>query len=180
MKKAKRTKRLIAKVVAAVCAVVVVLGAGSVAIQQPTPAGDLEVATVERVVDGDTLKVDLNGSQERVRLIGVNAPESVHPDKTKNTQEGATASDHVKSILSPGDTVWLQKDVSDVDQYDRLLRYVWLEVPTDANSEEEARAKMLNAVLVADGYADAKRYEPDVAYADLFEQLEADSGAAAA
>lgn len=90
MKKAKRTKRLIAKAVAAVCAVVVVLGAGSAVVQHPAPAGDLEVATVERVVDGDTLKVDLNGSQERVRLIGVNAPESVHPDKTKNTQEGAT------------------------------------------------------------------------------------------
>ena len=135
--------------------------------------GDLEAATVERVVDGDTLIVDLNGEEERVRLIGVDTPESVHPDESRNSAAGVDASEHTKSIVSVGDEVFLQQDVSDSDKYDRLLRYVWLERPTDVNDVTEIKTKMLNAILIVDGYAEPKEYEPDTRYSDYFEELDA-------
>lgn len=132
---------------------------------------ELTPATVVRVVDGDTFQANIDGSECTVRLIGVDTPESVHPDQAKNTQEGAEASDHTKEILYEGRQVWLQKDVSETDKYDRLLRYVWLEKPTDTNSAEEAKAKMLNARLVADGWAEPLTIAPDTAWASLFESL---------
>lgn len=133
--------------------------------------GELQQATVERVVDGDTIIVDLDGVEQRVRLIGIDTPESVHPDESRNSEAGDVASDHTKSIVKQGETVYLQKDVSDTDKYDRLLRYVWLEKPTDSNDESEIKTKMLNAILVVEGYAEPKEYEPDTAYADVFERL---------
>lgn len=133
----------------------------------------LQAATVERVVDGDTIIVEVDGQRERVRLIGLDTPESVAPEEYRNTEEGMEASDHTKSILPAGTTVWLEQDVSDVDQYDRLLRYVWLEEPTDSNNEDEVVAKMLNAQLIADGWAVAKDYEPDTKWSELFHSLEA-------
>ena len=132
---------------------------------------ELQQATVERVVDGDTIIVDLDGVEQRVRLIGVDTPESVHPDESRNSEAGDVASDFTKSIVKQGDTVYLQKDVSDTDKYDRLLRYVWLEKPTDATDESEIKTKMLNAILVVEGYAEPKEYEPDTAYADVFYEL---------
>lgn len=134
-------------------------------------ANNLEVATVVRVVDGDTLVVQVDGENHYVRLIGIDAAESVHPDESKNTEEGQEASDHLKSILSAGDIVYLQKDISETDKYGRLLRYVWLEEPTDVWNEDEVTSKMLNAILIIDGYADPVRYEPDISYAELFESL---------
>lgn len=132
---------------------------------------ELEEATVVRVVDGDTLVVDLSGEDYYVRLIGVDTPESVHPDASRNTEEGEDASEYTKSLVECGSTVYLQKDTSDTDTYDRLLRYVWLEEPEDVWDEEEVTEKMLNAILVINGYAEPKAYEPDTAYAEVFELL---------
>lgn len=132
---------------------------------------NLEVATVVRVVDGDTIVANVNGEDQYVRLIGIDAAESVHPDVSKNTEEGQEASDYLKSILSEGDVVYLQKDVSETDRYDRLLRYVWVEVPTDVWDENEVMSKMLNAILIIDGYAEPARYKPDTSYAELFDLL---------
>ena len=126
-------------------------------------------AEVVRVVDGDTLKVRLDGGAENcVRLIGVDTPESVASDDTRNCEEGVEAADYTKSLVSPGRTVWLQRDVSDTDRYGRWLRYVWLEQPNDPANEDEIAAKMLNAVLVREGYAQAKQYKPDTALHDAF------------
>lgn len=52
------------------------------------------------VVDGDTIKVKLNGEESKVRLIGIDAPESVHADETRNTKAGELASDFIKDILA--------------------------------------------------------------------------------
>ena len=130
-----------------------------------------ERAQVVRVVDGDTLIVNLDGAQERVRLIGLDAPESVSPDASRNTPEGVEASAYTKGALPPGTTVYLQKDVSETDDYGRLLRYVWLEVPTNANDPAEVREKMFNAILIASGHAQAKRYPPDTRYTEVFEAI---------
>lgn len=141
--------------------------------QRAVDAPAVEQVTLERVVDGDTIIVDFpDGESERVRLIGIDAPESVHPDEARNTQEGVDASDYLKGLITPGQTLYLEKDVSDCDKYDRLLRYVWLNAPTDG-SEEDVAENMLNAIILESGHAVAKRYPPDTKYADVFERLQA-------
>ena len=131
----------------------------------------MEQASVVRVVDGDTLVVDRGRGEEKLRLIGIDCPESVNPDKSKNTEEGRAASDFTKSVIPVGQAVWLQKDTSDTDRYGRLLRYVWVVEPDDAKSAEEVKTKMLNAILVVNSHAVVKEYRPDTAYSSLFEEI---------
>lgn len=136
-------------------------------------------ARIVRVVDGDTIVVDIAGEETKVRLIGVNTPESVASQEyldrtgTENTQEGKNASDFVKELLSNYENVYLQKDTSDTDRYGRALYYVWLEKPEDSRDIEEIRTKMLEGILLDKGYAEVKIYKPDVAYADEFAAIEA-------
>ena len=121
---------------------------------------NLEAVTVERVVDGDTLKLT---DGRRIRLIGINTPES-----TKRTEEyGKEASQYTTSKLN-GKQVWIQKDISETDRYDRLLRIVWVDIPTDDLDENEIRTKMFNADLVINGYAEPSTFQPDVKYSDYF------------
>lgn len=134
-----------------------------------------EATKVERVVDGDTIVVNCGGVEKKVRLIGIDCPESVHSDESKNTQEGRTASAYTKNLLSEGQTVWLEKDVSDTDKFDRLLRYVWLDDPAVISTDEDLESTMLNAKLVYEGYAQAKEYKPDTKYANIFNELEKDA-----
>ena len=131
----------------------------------------LETARIVRVVDGDTLIVDMDGDEFRVRLIGVDTPESVHPDEERNTPEGTEASDFTKSYLAEGMTVYLQKDVSDTDRYGRLLRYVWLSADADRGDMEDICTYMYNAVLLSHGMADPMEIEPDIMYADMFQEI---------
>ncbi len=163
------TKFLLGVLVALVLACVAALVACS---SHDEANASLEEATVERVVDGDTIIVDMDDDRYRVRFIGMDTPESVAPEEERNTKEGVLASDHTKEVLPAGTTVWLEKDVSDTDKYDRLLRYVWLECPTNPNDENEVKDKMLNAQLVADGWAKAKSYPPDTKWDNLFASLE--------
>jgi len=123
----------------------------------------LEAVTVAKVIDGDTF--ELNDGR-KVRLIGVNTPEST----TRTEPYGKEASNYTSSKLT-GKTVWLQKDVSETDRYGRLLRIVWLQVPTDDMNEAEIRSKMFNADLVLNGYAEPSTYPPDVKYADYFRKF---------
>lgn len=120
----------------------------------------LVAVTVTRVVDGDTIELT-DGS--KVRLIGVNTPEST----TKNEDYGKEASNYTSSKLT-GKQVWIQKDVSETDRYDRLLRIVWLSIPTNDQDENEIRTKMFNADLVLNGFAEPSTYSPDVKYSDYF------------
>ena len=121
---------------------------------------NLEAVTVERAVDGDTLKLT---DGRRVRLIGINTPES-----TKRTEPyGKEASQYTMSKLN-GKQVWIQKDISETDRYDRLLRIVWLAIPSDDMDESEIRTKMFNADLVINGYAEPSTFQPDVKYSDYF------------
>lgn len=129
-------------------------------------------AVVEKVVDGDTLDVKpgAGGETMRVRLIGIDAPESVNPDDSKNTEDGRKASAWLKGSLPKGTRVWLVQDVSDTDKYGRYLRYVWVSDPSAANADPAK--DMLNALIVANGHAVAKDFPPDTAYSQLFHSLE--------
>ena len=138
---------------------------------QTTSERNLEHATLVHVIDGDTLTVRLDdGTENKVRLIGIDTPESVNPDESKNTVEGDIASDYVKSLLIEGQNLWLEKDVSDTDKYGRWLRYVWMHNPdiTDITFD----LGTLNAHLVYYGYAHAKDYAPDTKYSETLHSLE--------
>lgn len=110
---------------------------------------------VIRVVDGDTIIVNINGKEERVRLIGVDTPESVHPDSNKNVEYGKIASAFTKNKLE-GNTVTLEYDVQERDQYGRLLAYVYL------------GGQMFNKTLLAEGHAKVATYPPNVKYVSDF------------
>lgn len=115
--------------------------------------------TVIRVVDGDTFKINYNGKEESVRLIGVDTPESVHPDAEKNTEFGKTASDFSKNYLE-GKEVTLEFDVQERDKYGRLLAYVYL------------NGIMYNKTLLEEGYAQVATYPPNVKYVDDFTAIQ--------
>lgn len=130
--------------------------------------------TVTRVTDGDTIRVLLPGGvEERIRLIGVDTPEST----IEHEPYGEEASAFTKAHLTKGRRVFLEFDVQERDRYDRMLAYVWLEPPTSF-SEAEARAKLFNARLVIEGYAQPLTIPPDVRYSDLFVRFSREARAA--
>lgn len=130
-------------------------------------------ATVIKHTDGDTVTVKLeNGEEHKLRFIGVDTPETVHPKKPVEFY-GKEASEYTKSNLL-NKTIYLEKDVSDTDRYGRMLRYIWLEKPTEIN-KEQIKSKMFNAMLVANGYAKISTYPPDVKYESYFLELERES-----
>ena len=131
-----------------------------------------EKATVVRVVDGDTLVTsNASGQEQKVRLIGVNTPESVSTSESKNCAEGKEASAYTKSVLTPGKTVYLEYDAGRTDKYGRTLAYVWLDNSTNTTSLNELSSHMFNAMLLAKGFANTMEIEPNVKYALSFELI---------
>jgi len=127
---------------------------------EPTfgPIGQTTEATVVRITDGDTIVVAYGGKDYKVRYIGMDTPETVDPSSPIQWMgPQATAAN---AALVAGKTVFLEKDVSEVDRYDRLLRYVWL---TDG-----AAWTLVNLELVRQGVASAKSYPPDTKYDALY------------
>lgn len=131
-----------------------------VLITPTTPAGTLPLgveASIKRVVDGDTLV--LKGG-ERVRLIGIDTPETKDPRKPVQCF-GKEASSFMSSLLPPGTVVHLVGDVEQRDVYDRLLAYVY-RLPDGL---------FVNAELLGQGYAQVLTISPNVAHADEFVAL---------
>lgn len=117
---------------------------------------------VKRVIDGDTLLVTKDGEETRVRLIGVDTPESVHQNRKRNTEWGKKASKYTKRRLT-GKVVYLEMDVQALDKYGRTLAYVY----TDKNKKS-----MFNKELVKKGYARAVYYAPNGKYKADFDSLQ--------
>lgn len=132
----------------------------------------MEEARFVSVSDGDTIKVKMDGEVYTVRLIGIDCPESVHPDQEKNSAEGLAASTYTASLLKEGQRLYLQKDTSETDRYGRLLRYVWLDLPKDPTDETERRQFLLNARILLTGHGEASAYPPDTAMAEFFEKCQ--------
>jgi len=126
-----------------------------VAVPASTPG---ELAIVVGVTDGDTISVSIGGVVEKLRLIGINTPETGECFASESTAR--------LSQLVQGAEVRLEPDVSDRDQYGRLLRYVYV------------GNLFVNEVLVREGYAQAYRYEPDTAMASRLDASEASAKAA--
>lgn len=126
-------------------------------------------AKVTKVIDGDTIKVDIDGEIYKVRFIGINCPEIGENEEFF----GKEAKEFTKEKLH-GREIFLQKDVSETDKYGRLLRYVWLEKPKDLNnpSKDEIRDSSINGILVREGYAKANYYPPDTSYTKFLKEIE--------
>jgi len=120
--------------------------------QPTTITSERTQALVVDVIDGDTIEVEIGGTLFRVRYIGMDTPE-----RGEVCYEEATLANE---LLVSGKTVELEKDISETDRYRRLLRYVWIE------------EDMVNAILVATGYAQVATYPPDVKYQDQFLELQ--------
>ena len=116
------------------------------------------VVTIDRVVDGDTIIVEPN---ERVRLIGIDTPESVKPDSPEECF-GAEASRRLSALLPPGTEVVLVADVESQDRFERSLAYVY-------RRDDDL---FVNAALIDEGFAFAYTVPPNVAFADEFVDLQ--------
>jgi len=128
-------------------------------------AGSVSAATIEgtvvRVVDGDTIYVQLTDRVEKIRYVGVNAPELHHP--LKGEEPGGREAAAMNRHLVGGRHVRLELDVRTRDRYGRLLAYVWV------------GDTMINAELVRQGYAQVITVPPNVRYQELFVTLQRDA-----
>ena len=122
----------------------------------PAPAGaGAGAARVIRVVDGDTIRVSLEGTDEPVRLIGIDTPET-HGAGGLRECFGAEATRRLADLLPPGTRVRLVRDAEARDRYDRLLAYVY----------RMADGLFVNLAMAREGYATTLTYPPNVAHAD--------------
>jgi micrococcal nuclease len=127
------------------------------------PPGEPGAATVTEVVDGDTIKVDIGGHEETIRLLGIDTPETVDPDRPVGCF-GPEASTRTEELLPPGTEVRLERDQEARDQFGRLLAYV----------RRADDGTFVNQTLLAEGFAETLLIEPNHAYAgDLLAAQEA-------
>lgn len=125
-----------------------------------TPVNTMS-ATVEKVVDGDTVKVKFeNGNVETIRLLLIDTPETVHPDKPVQPF-GPEASQLAKEMMPPGKKISVELDVGERDKYGRLLAYIYVD------------EQMMNEVLLKKGLARvAYVYPPNTRYVDRFREIQ--------
>ncbi len=116
---------------------------------------------VTRVIDGDTIEVNIGSTMHRVRYIGIDTPEL--DDKRAEYCALAQEATRYNRQLIEGKNVRLEKDVSETEKYGRLLRYVYVD------------DIFINAELVRQGLAWAKTYEPDTMYQDTLEKAESEA-----
>jgi len=109
--------------------------------------------TVVRVVDGDTVVLRIAGATERVRLIGIDTPETVKPD-TPVQCYGPEASAHLKHLLPPGTPVRVRRDAEARDRYGRLLLYLW----------RASDGRFVNLEIAADGFGRPLTIAPNTAH----------------
>lgn len=149
------------------------------------PSGaELIEGTIVNSVDGDTIDVLITNDKEyRIRLILVNTPESKGKYKDDPQPYSIEAHEFTKTILVPGQKVWIEKGVEEFDKYNRLLAYIWLdnvvlneEIETENGDTvlvgEKLGMKSLNELLLREGLAQVVIYPPNTQYVDEFEKVQ--------
>lgn len=128
------------------------------------PDADSTLARVIRVSDGDTIRVEIDGEEYSVRYVGINTPEEANfGDPAEPCAEEATAAN---AGFVAGQVVRLERDETNTDRFDRLLRYVYV------------GDVFVNEALVRQGYAEVVIYEPDDREFENFRALEQAAAAA--
>ena len=113
--------------------------------------------TVIETIDGDTIDVRIGYKRQRIRLLGIDTPETKDPRKPVQCF-GREASERTDELLPPGTIVRLEHDMEKHDAYNRLLAYVW----------RASDGLFVNLDLVAGGYADILSIPPNTAHANEF------------
>jgi len=135
------------------------------------PLNAQQKTTLTRIIDGDIIQTLYGGAEKRIRLIGIDTPESrvnrkAKKDKYANMSEydvktiiemGKKAKAYVNGLVKRGDMITIEFDVQEMDKYGRLLCYVYL-----------SNGKMLNEEIVKAGYANVMTIPPNVKYKDRF------------
>ena len=140
----------------------------------PAPIADRDMSKfrgpydVVRVVDGDTAVININGEEKRCRFIGIDTPESVHPDAQRNIEEGKAASDYTKEMLS-GQQVYLEYDLAPLDQYGSELVYLYL-----------PDGQMIQEILLKNGLAVTMTIQPNSKHASYFAAIQSEAREACA
>jgi micrococcal nuclease len=139
-------------------------------VSAPSSIYNTPLYKVTRVVDGDTIVVNINGLDEKIRLIGVDTPESVDPRKPVECF-GLEASNYTKSLLE-NQNIILEPDPTqgDIDKYKRLLRYVLL-----PNTTTPGTTTNINLKLIQDGYAHEYTYSKPYKYQKQFKQAQTEA-----
>ena len=129
----------------------------------------LKIYQVSDIVDGDTYKVLIQNEEFKVRLLGIDTPESSNNTKTRRDSQrdgqdvqeivalGKLATEFVHNYLNEGDSVRLELDVEHFDRYDRILAYIYL-----------MDGRMMNEILIREGYAYVMTYAPNIKYQEIF------------
>lgn len=122
------------------------------------------IATVIEVTDGDTIKVNINGIDDKIRLCLVDTPETRH--RSKPIQKyGREANNFTKSLIEENQQIYFTLDEDHRDMYGRLLAYVYLD-------EYLKFDEMLNVQLLENGLACVSYYKPNDYYKKQFENIE--------
>ena len=129
------------------------------------PAPGAVAARLLRVVDGDTIVVEIDGRRERVRYVGVDAPELANVERDIPAECGGEAARSANEALVEGVLLWLERDSSDRDRFGRLLRHAWI--------EGDGGWQLVAEELVASGALEARTYPPDTAHDRRLETAEA-------
>lgn len=153
----------------ALAGALVLVACSLVACSPPPTSTPGESARVVDVVDGDTVEVAVGGRTESVRLLGIDTPETVDPDRPVGCF-GPEASARTAALLPEGTEVVLERDVEGRDHFGRLLAYVF-------RADDDA---FVNEVLVAEGFAEVLVIEPNGAYAPRLRAAESAARAAGA
>jgi micrococcal nuclease len=140
-------------------AVASVLALLAVACTDPSPPAP-GAAIVAAVVDGDTIDVEIGGRRERVRLIGIDTPETVRPGAPVECF-GPEASAFTAALLPVGAEIRIERDVVGRDHFGRLLGYVFV---VDGTGEET----FANLEIVRQGYATTMAIEPNMTFSREF------------
>lgn len=131
-------------------------------------SGNNLVYDVVEVIDGDTIKIDIEGEERRIRLLGIDTPE------TSSSPSGAEcfgeeAKEYLTQLLD-GEKIYLKFDGSQdrVDRYDRYLNYIWI----DDGDEDDENDLLVNRHLIAAGYAYEYTYDVPYFYQSEFKEAQ--------
>jgi micrococcal nuclease len=121
-----------------------------------------EPAQITSITDGDTFAVTVNGVPDTIRMYHIDTPETSFEQHCGGTE----ATNFLTFVLSfaPNGTVYLEYDETERDDFDRRLAYVWYQIGSDVYQ--------VNEVMVRNGWAESKTFQPDVKYRDELNEAE--------
>jgi micrococcal nuclease len=128
------------------------------------PTGPVAEARVVRVADGDTVTIEIDGRRDRLRYIGVDAPELADPDAGLPAECGAVEASAANLALVADGEITLERDVTDRDRFGRLLRHPWV--------VRDGQWLLVTEALVADGALEARSFPPDTLHDARLETAE--------